>query len=443
MEAATTLRLACIVHGCVVALALSASAAGAPPHGAGLAEGPVSWPVVPTALVEPAAPFQLAELPPTDEEPREASTPPAPLPLVTASETREPIPASMVLVSTPPPEPLDHRLPASWDLAAYPPFATNDWDHVNQFAPAAACGHYLLPRTASGSLPAVPCCRAGCGATDYCGVPPSWSAQAGGLALYRATSNASLAALATCTCAPGMVLQLNPADVELDWAGGTEVRLAHRWSCYSGIEFAFLGAWNWDDDHLFAGDDISVLGVLVGTGSGFITSASDLSSLEASYRHAVSPWTDLLIGFRWLELNEQTAIQASNAMGVQVDEQRFTDNVLYGGQVGVDMALYDAGGSLTIDALAVIGAYYNRITALSAGALPQQLQEDQTSYVGEVQVTAGYYLSQHLRATAGYRFLWIDGIASAPDQFLVPAGRVRDSSTAFFHGLMLGAEVIW
>jgi hypothetical protein len=146
---------------------------------------------------------------------------------------------------------------------------------------------------------------------------------------------------------------------------------------------------------------------------------------------------DALAGFRYLDLDESITIQENiqglagapppftNAQTTVVD--RFaTHNQFYGGQIGVDsefhrgawvlglrgkLGLGDTHQRLTIDGSERIVAPDGTVQNFRGGllALPSnigQYTRDRFSVVPEVGVSLGYQLTEHLRVSVGYNFLY-------------------------------------
>jgi hypothetical protein len=70
------------------------------------------------------------------------------------------------------------------------------------------------------------------------------------------------------------------------------------------------------------------------------------------------------------------------------------------------------------------------------------------AFVGELNLTGVYRLTDVWNLRAGYNLIWIGGVALAPDQLdfsgVVPAGdQLRNDGQVFLHGVSGGLEARW
>ncbi len=146
---------------------------------------------------------------------------------------------------------------------------------------------------------------------------------------------------------------------------------------------------------------------------------------------------DTLVGFRYLDLNENIVIQ-ENIQGLAGAPAPFTNaqttvidrfaahNQFYGGQIGLDsefrrgpwsldlrgkLALGNTHQHLTIDGSEQIIAPNGTVQNFRGGllALPSnigQYSRDRFSVVPEIGISLGYQLTEHLRVSVGYNFLY-------------------------------------
>jgi hypothetical protein len=66
--------------------------------------------------------------------------------------------------------------------------------------------------------------------------------------------------------------------------------------------------------------------------------------------------------------------------------------------------------------------------------------------IGEVGFVANYKFKPNLTGRAAYDFMWVTGIAAAPEQVewtLSPVAKVNTNGTLFSHGVTLGLEWAW
>jgi hypothetical protein len=179
----------------------------------------------------------------------------------------------------------------------------------------------------------------------------------------------------------------------------------------------------------------------VSTGNVQINAPSRLWGAEANLRCNLCCGCDYKVdalgGFRYLNLEESIAIQENiqglagapapftNAL-VTVNDHFATRNQFYGGQLGLDaefrrgawsldlrgkLALGDTHQHLTIDGSETLVAPNGAVTVSRGGllALPSnigQFNRDKFSVVPELGVSLGYQLTERLRVTVGYNFLY-------------------------------------
>jgi hypothetical protein len=109
-----------------------------------------------------------------------------------------------------------------------------------------------------------------------------------------------------------------------------------------------------------------------------------------------------------------------------------TGNSLYGGQIGMDVCLWNRPSSaIQINGVGKAGVFYNHAsyqrtvgTFVQDGRDPEVLgpaaaTADQTSFVGEVGVNASLRVTDWLSWRAGYTLFWLSCVATPADQLSV------------------------
>jgi hypothetical protein len=238
-------------------------------------------------------------------------------------------------------------------------------------------------------------------------------------------------------------------------------------------------------------------------GKGTVSAPSELWGIEANYRCCVCSTCDRqitgLAGFRYLNLKESITI-VENVMGLPtapapltntnstVFDSFATRNQFYGGQVGLESRWLRGNWSLDVRGKVALGATTQdltidggqRVTNLTTGvtttavggllALPGanigHYSRDAFSVVPEAGVTLGYQITNGIRATVGYNFLYWTSVLRPGDQidrtlditripnFVLPPGvtqrtdEVRPlvpfkSSDYWAQGLTFGLEFTW
>jgi hypothetical protein len=163
-----------------------------------------------------------------------------------------------------------------------------------------------------------------------------------------------------------------------------------------------------------------------------------------------------MVGFRYVDLQETFTIS-----GVRFIEglpetgiyNVWTDNNLYGGQLG--LRLRRCLGRFSGEVTGKAGIYYNDasqsqclvdfpgVVLRNAGA-----EDDDVAFLGELNVSGTYRLTDVWGLRAGYNLIWIEGVALAPDQLdfsaQIPGGdQLFASGGLFLHGANVGLEARW
>lgn len=253
----------------------------------------------------------------------------------------------------------------------------------------------------------------------------------------------------------GGPVPLSSDDLDFDWAAGPRLTFIRHGICGScwDLEAAYFGIDGWsatadlaDIDTFLTDPTINVVGVTPGT----VGYGSTLDSFELNFRRGYNDWLTWFIGFRMLEVGEELTADFNGLASAGFD----VNNHLYGGQLGLDAVLFDRGGPFYANLIGKAGIYGNSADSVTTtvgvgGALPLVVANgDDTAFVGELSLLAGYRLTERMNIVGGYNLLWIDGVALAPDQLATTniatgVATVDTSSTLFYHGFNVGLEYYW
>jgi len=205
-----------------------------------------------------------------------------------------------------------------------------------------------------------------------------------------------------------------------------------------------------------------------GCGSGHDKGDCD-SKCDSIGGHARYSTVEWFAGFRYLRLSERFNIYAEaerdpTGGGPPVTETGFyeirTGNNLYGPQVGVRLRRWE--NRLGWEATGKAGIFGNdaqqrqsvidypnfQIRPELPAPAPAGAAGGQVAFVGELNLTGIYRLTDVWNLRAGYNLIWIAGVALAPDQLdfsADPAAGNQLSSTGsvFLHGVSCGLEARW
>ena len=185
------------------------------------------------------------------------------------------------------------------------------------------------------------------------------------------------------------------------------------------------------------------------------TTRGQIKSAELNYRWCQGRRVIWLAGFRWVEWNEIATVDMREASGENRGNnlQANVGNDLYGGQFGCRLKFWDLG-KWQAGAVGKAGVFgntaYQRTTALVDGAPlgPIGANVDTVAFFGEVGINSTLWLNRWLAWRAGYNFFWLQGVATAAEQF--PLGRFGFDTTSivvndavFLQGFSTGLEARW
>ena len=177
--------------------------------------------------------------------------------------------------------------------------------------------------------------------------------------------------------------------------------------------------------------------------------ASRLDSAELNVRRAAGEGISVLAGFRWLELQERFMATKSSCSNGLLEGHALTNNDLYGFQIGAETRMWDGGGAFHVDAWIKAGIYGNSAESQTDTSLtncPRRRSRSRAAFEGEIGLVGVLQVTPRLAVRGGYEVMWLDGVSLATDQVLdggtgCGRGGIDASSTVFFHGAVVGAEL--
>jgi hypothetical protein len=272
---------------------------------------------------------------------------------------------------------------------------------------------------------------------------------------------------------------LRTDDVTYPLEPGMRLTLGRYITDTTMIEATYYGAVDWDRRNgtpNFPSGATSGVGPLLpywGLGLGsFDTSAftgsnvqvasyeSQFNSVELGVRHAIWGTTSILAGFRYINVGDLFQLTASdNANNTNSDGNGFyrtwTNNNLVGVQLGTeythDLWIPRLFGS--VDARGGIFANFaeQRNLLFNSGDTYNQRSSREIQFASAWDVTfaLSYLATEHLTIRGGYTFLFLSGIALAPDQLdtnpTMQDARnfLADKGTLTLQGPFIGGELAW
>jgi hypothetical protein len=177
---------------------------------------------------------------------------------------------------------------------------------------------------------------------------------------------------------------------------------------------------------------------------------TNLYNAEANGRLDLSSRVTMLAGFRWLQLNDNlqgtltpaditapTWKQNCNCTLSQITPggpagnyppfwNTSTTNNLYGVQIGVDVKMLELG-RFSLHGLMKTGIFDNNAeqstgVSMQKVVYPSQARTNHAAFVSEGDLQLKYQINKGLALKAGYKALWLDGVALAP-------GQIKETST--------------
>jgi hypothetical protein len=287
---------------------------------------------------------------------------------------------------------------------------------------------------------------------DDCCCPPLWTVQAGAIILSR-SSRSALLLEDTVTGDP----LLDASDFNSPWAVGVEFAIRRQLDDCRALEVRYFQVDGWESQETITTSPIWNFPTdppLFGLGVATIDAsyATRLYSTEINLRRASSDWLTWLVGFRWVELYEDLALNADFGGNAALVEFT-TANRLYGGQVGADAVLWDNGSALRVDGIFKAGLFGNAssqefaVTQSIGPAFTAEDSQGELAFLGEINFVGVYQWTDNIALRGGYQLLWLEGIATAPDQVaaldVLGASGIDTTGSAFYHGALLGVEVAW
>ena len=163
-------------------------------------------------------------------------------------------------------------------------------------------------------------------------------------------------------------------------------------------------------------------------------------------------------GFRYLNLGERLDISAQRTVNAQVEDGTYnirTANNLYGAQLGARLRRTRNRFGWEATGKAGVFGYDAQQTQSVTDFLDHPLRPTVSSrgsgvaFVGEVNLSALYRLTDVWGLRAGYSVMWIEGLALAPDQLdfafaTSPSGnQLHHGGGMLLHGANVGLEASW
>ncbi len=292
-----------------------------------------------------------------------------------------------------------------------------------------------------------------CGGDSCCSCmnccQPLWYASGGAVFLHRDRPTAGSIIGAFPTGTPAFS---RGSDFDFGWNAGPDITIARRLDCNDLLAARFFSS-DATADLRFVTPGNFIGAGFTGPGGTRITGRDEtkLDSLELNWQHQKWDQLSLLAGFRALELADSAKYQ----IGPTAAGDYTYVNHLYGGQLGADWALTDRCNPLQLNVVGKAGVYGNTdeggITQLVGGTPVGRFagQGTATSFVGELDFSASYALTNHIAIRGGYELLWLSDLALATNEAsrtLTNPGLLRtvnSDSHLFYQGANVALDFVW
>ncbi len=301
---------------------------------------------------------------------------------------------------------------------------------------------------------------------DACGDPwcvggcrpgSCWAVQADALVLWRNNIDGQPLLVGT----DGAVA-LDAADVRTAAAAGPRIGVLRSLGCGRAIEGNYfnVGGIQGTTTTTGIGAPYTAINKLADLPFADIESAEyttrgQIKSAELNYRWSQGRRIIWLTGFRWVEWNETATVDMQPtvpSIGGNSIQTR-AGNDLYGGQFGCRLKFWDLG-KWQVGGVGKVGVFtnmaYQQTAALVDGEPfgPIGAARTDVAFFGEVGVNSTLWINRWLAWRAGYNFFWLEGVATAPQQFpLVSFGTdtasINSNGSVFLQGFSTGLEARW
>jgi hypothetical protein len=248
---------------------------------------------------------------------------------------------------------------------------------------------------------------------------------------------------------------LDSADLSLGTSSGLDVTFLMPLGESLGVETRYFGITGWRasrvvTDPLDGGVRFEGFGTSLAAETERIDYASRLYNIELNMLPLVTAGVPVVLGFRSLQLHERFELWQLDTLPASARLGSYTNNYLYGFQVGAEPYLSGAGGALRVDGLIKAGIYGNHAAQGVFSPLlgtSVEARRNRPAFVGELGIDVVYRFSRFFSLRGGYELLWLSSVALAPDQSrstdLAAPSAGLNLGAAFFHGATASVEFVF
>jgi hypothetical protein len=283
-----------------------------------------------------------------------------------------------------------------------------------------------------------------------CGCDQSaWIVSAGAVFLHRSRPDPS--SIITPSSGPGTLI--SGSNFGFNWNSGPIISIGRRTKSGWIIEARYFNDRNATANYVvdnvttfrMAGIGVTILG-------GGSISASYLTQLDSTELNALKPVNDRvswIAGFRALQLHDRLDMTIASP-GIITNWNEI--NRLYGAQTGINLNLFQPGRALQFNGALKAGVYGNVADNQFVSRIVSSATSNaaSTAFVGELNFTGSYQITERWSATGGYMVLWIDGLALA-DQTAATTHQAAGGSVSpirlngdlWYNGALVSMNYVW
>lgn len=320
---------------------------------------------------------------------------------------------------------------------------------------------YDEPESVAAAAEVEPACCESCVCPCDCG--PRWYAQFDALFLDRTNRAVDRAVVLNDTTGDTI---LSVRDLDFNGAAGPRLVLGRQLDDFHAWEALYFGTHDWDAFRTARDENnLDIPPDLVVPATDFdnadvmkLSYGAELHNAELNYLWARrgNLWNgvSLLAGFRYVDLEERFNINSLDNDGTRSDYTITARNRLYGGQIGLRAVRRGCrwGWDFTGKA-GVFGndTYQQQFVGDEGNTITLRdtfTSNGVASFVGDLNTSLQYKLTDVWSIRGGYNVLWIEGVSLAADQldFGFPGADrsdPRDRGGVFMHGANVGLEARW
>ncbi|MEI8374514.1 MAG: Lpg1974 family pore-forming outer membrane protein [Planctomycetota bacterium] len=256
---------------------------------------------------------------------------------------------------------------------------------------------------------------------------------------------------------------LTTHDLDYNMVAGPRLAFGYRLNECGTIEASYFGLHHWDATAEVTGNNnLRLPGDLPLATLDFFDAdhmrldySSELNNVEINYyRRTGFENLSLLVGFRYLNLNETFNIHSNDVDTGGSDYNIRATNNLFGAQFGGRWQKdWDRLGLDFVGKAGIFGNSAKQHTFVGDFDNTYVMRDSTTTganaaFIGELGFNGSYRLTQALCVRAGYNLIWIEGLARAMDQLDFTDTPTSGTTLvigkgAFLHGGNVGLEARW